>query len=109
MPMPLTLTFLAMLAATAPDEPVVRYDATPLLKLDLGQPDQRRRLWDELHLLAGLQGLVNRDGARLYIRFIQRWDDYWLDKMRAPGEWLAARPLVEETSLDALLKRYAAS
>ncbi|MBI5834704.1 MAG: hypothetical protein HZB16_20585 [Armatimonadetes bacterium] len=109
MPLPLALPLLLMMAASAPDEPVVRYDATPLTQLDLGQPDQRRRLWDELHLLSGLQGLVNRDSARLYVRFIARWDDYWLAKMRAPGEWLAARPMVEETSLDALLTRYAAT
>ena len=48
---------------------------------------------DEQLLFATLQGIVNRDAPRLYVRFVEAGgrnvDDYWLDKLSEPGQWLA--------------------
>ncbi len=82
------------------------YDITHLHGLDLKDRAQRRELWDTVHLVAALQGLANRDEARLYVRFILPWDDYWFEKMRKPGEWLAGWPLERVASLEDLLARF---
>ncbi|MCZ7638018.1 MAG: hypothetical protein M5U12_19440 [Verrucomicrobia bacterium] len=72
-----TLLMLLRLAAAPPPAPVVHYDATALFALDLGDDTQRRRFWDESHLLAALQGLANRSGPHLYLRFLRGPDDFW--------------------------------
>ena len=53
--------------APKPDGPIVYYDMTALHKLDLGDPTELRRYWDETHLVVSLQGLVNRAGPRLML------------------------------------------
>lgn len=40
-----------------------------------------------------LQGLVNRNGTRLLVK-LSTYDDRWLSKLRASGEWLAGKTLV---------------
>lgn len=59
-----------------------------------------KQLWDTLHLAATLQGIVNRDKPRFYIRYVRNQvglnvDDYWWNKYRAKGEWLAERDVVQ--------------
>lgn len=100
------LTGAAGLAQTAA-EPVVYYDATPLLKLDLADPAVRRRFWDECHLLFALQGLANRESPRLFVRFLAEPDDFWWGEMTRSGGWLAGRAVERLDSLEALLPRFA--
>ncbi|HAZ62397.1 MAG TPA: hypothetical protein DCZ72_02125 [Armatimonadetes bacterium] len=103
-----SLALPLLLSVCAPaDGVLVRYEATELFNIDLNDPANRVRFWEEFHLLAGLQGLVNRESAQLWLRAYQAWDDYWWDKLRAPEQWLAGREVVEESDLDALLARYA--
>ena len=49
--------------------------------------------WDEMHALATLQGIVNRDVASLYIDYVsengQNVDKYWWNVYSAAGEWLS--------------------
>ncbi len=73
------------------DGPIVYYDMTALHRLDLGDPVQLRRYWDETHLVISLQGLVNRDAARLYLRYVEAPDDFWWERMTEPGGWLEGR------------------
>ncbi|MCE5198958.1 MAG: hypothetical protein ABFD54_02590 [Armatimonadota bacterium] len=40
-----------------------------------------------------LQGLVNRSGTKLFVKLNAR-DDVWLDRQRAPGNWLAGKNIV---------------
>lgn len=79
-------------AAAAP--PLVTCDLTPLLRRNIDSLAERRTAWDTLHLVAALQGLVNRDKAQLYVYLVgpdAKYDHYWLGKLRAPGQWLADR------------------
>ncbi len=74
--------------------------------MDLSDLQQRRRVWDETHLLASLQGLANRDAPRLFLRYLRQTDDFWWEQMTAPGGWLEGREIERVESLDALLKKF---
>lgn len=93
--------------------PLAVYDLTYVYDYDLTDPQQAAIAYDHMHLVTTLQGIVNRDEPRLYVRFIQggeldpfNRDDYWLEKLRAPGEWLAARQLEHVRDLDSLIRRF---
>lgn len=90
-----------------PGGPVVYYDLTPLYALDIKDPIQRRRLWDEIHLVTSLQGLVNRDAPRLFIRHIKGPDDFWWEQMTQTGGWLAGLQVVRISNLEELLAHFA--
>ena len=104
----LITTAAATPAASKPDVPeaIVYYDMTPLFALDLKDPAQRRRFWDETHLVVSLQGLVNRTAPRLFLRYVKQPDDFWWDQMTAPHEWLAGRKVIRVQTLAELLERY---
>ncbi|MBL9139443.1 MAG: hypothetical protein JNK85_26475 [Verrucomicrobiales bacterium] len=61
-------------------------------RINAKDPGAVHRVWDEMHLLAALQGLVNRDAPRFYLFFCSEWgvetDRFWWDWMRGEGEWL---------------------
>jgi len=77
--------------------PIKVYDLRYTLKIDTGKPDQVRMAWDHCHAVAALQGLVNRNSPQLYVRFVdsqtskKNVDDYWLEKLSGPGQWLHGR------------------
>ena len=56
------------------------------------------RLWETMHLTSTLQGIVNRDEPRLYIKYIStdgvEVDQFWWDKCVGEGKWLAGRRTV---------------
>ncbi len=85
---------------------IVYYDMTALNQLDLSDPVQLRRYWDETHLVVSLQGLVNRDAARLYLRYVQTPDDFWWQRMTEPGGWLEGRQVDRVDNLADLLHRF---
>lgn len=97
---------LAMHGADAPENAVVFFDATQRLALDFNDDRQRRAHWDEMHLIAALQGLVNRDHARLFIRYMRDPDDFWWEQMTKPGGWMASREVAHVNTLDELLARF---
>ncbi len=103
---PLLCAAVRSSAAAPPAEPVVSYDATALFKLNLANETQRRRFWDESQLLFALQGLVNRDAPRLFVRYVAAPDDFWWGEMTRPGGWLVDRRIEKIDSLEALLKRF---
>ncbi len=79
---------------------IVLVDLRHLNEYDLSDPSQARRMWDRLHAVSTLQGVVNRDAPRLYIRYVnnergENVDDYWWDKYRKEGEWLSGSRTVE--------------
>ena len=49
--------------------------------------------WDEMHALATLQGIVNREKAALYIDYVnengRNIDKYWWDIYSKEGQWLS--------------------
>lgn len=102
------LLFCAPTAAAAGDDMLYFYDMTDLNALDLTDPAQARRAWDAAHLVASLQGLVNRDAPRLFVRFLPDPDDFWFAHLREEGEWLAGRPLRRIESLEEALRTFRA-
>ena len=87
-------------------EPIVYFDLTYLFKLNLNDECQRRRFWDEAHLVAALEGLVNRDHPQLFVRYLKKPDDFWWNQMNQSGRWLAGRKIVRIGDLNELLKRF---
>lgn len=90
--------------------PVTIVDMRYLLAADLNDPQQVITLWDQLHTMATLQGIVNREVPRLYIKYIEESgtsiDEYWWNKYRLPGEWLAGRDTIELKNVTDAIRYY---
>jgi hypothetical protein len=88
------------------------YDLSYAAKVDLDDTAQVKIAWDHCHALAALQGIVNRTTPRLYVRFVRsphyarNIDDYWLEKITRPGQWLDGRRLDEAQSIEELVGRF---
>ncbi|MFO7974180.1 MAG: GxGYxYP family putative glycoside hydrolase [Candidatus Hydrogenedentota bacterium] len=98
---------IAAFAAEEDAVPIAYYDMTALNRLDLADPVQARRAWDTAHLVASVQGIVNREEPRLFVRFMKHPDDFWFEYCRNESEWLTDRPVETVPSLEALLRRFA--
>jgi hypothetical protein len=72
--------------------PVTLFDMQYLNRMDVNQPENAVTVWEHLHAVATLQGIVNRDKPRLYLFYVENEghniDRYWWDKYRLPGKWL---------------------
>lgn len=101
----LCVVTLTLAAAPAPRRIYV-YDLTHLYTLDRKDPAQARRAWDEAHVVTSLQGLVNRDQPRLFVRFMKETDDFWLTHLRQKGQWLANTQITPINSLAELLRTF---
>jgi len=72
------------------------------------------RAFENAHLVSALQGIVNRTDPRLYVHFVQGVispgdvDQYWLDRLREPGRWLAQKTLQAAPSIESLVQTFAA-
>jgi hypothetical protein len=57
------------------------FDLKYTLSYDIKAPEQVKSLWDDIHAVATLQGIVNRDAPRLYINYVVTSgidiDNYW--------------------------------
>ena len=104
----LVLTIQSSYFTCSSREPIRILDLRQWNETDLLDSVEVCRLWDMMHATATLQGIVNRRSPRLYIRYIQNYrgqniDDYWWQKYRQTGEWLAEADTLECTSiLDAI-------
>jgi len=97
----------AAVAATAPGTaPVYHFDMTCLHELDRSDPAQAREAWDTAHLVASVQGIVNRERPVLFVRFMPHPDDFWFDYLRGEGQWLAGRDVVRLDSVEDLLRTF---
>lgn len=60
---------------------------------------QVARLWDVMHSVATMQGIVNRGEPVLYVDYVcngsTRVDKYWWDMFRREGEWLSGRKVTK--------------
>ena len=78
--------------------------------MDLADFRQAGRAWDECHAVASIQGIVNRSGPRLYVRFVEHddvnIDDYWLKHLTEPGGWLAGATLRPVEALTELIDAF---
>ena len=66
---------------------------TYTLKLNRTNPHQLHEIWDDSHVLTGLQGLANRNNAAIYQFFIGgdtgSIDHFWWHWMRGEHNWLS--------------------
>ncbi len=85
-------------------EPIHVLDLSYLNKKNLNNADQMQEAWDTLHLAASLQGIVNRKGPRLFIRFMPDPDDFWFDYCTNESGWLVNRQLVRHEGEAGLLE-----
>jgi hypothetical protein len=89
---------------------VYTYDARPLNQFDLGTPAQATRIWDEMHLLAALQGLVNRDTPRLYLFYCSEFgvdtDLFWFNWLRDEDGWLRSAEVRPLANVDQVLTTF---
>lgn len=105
----LLATGVARAQVPAPTE-VFFHDAGQLRALDLAQPSNTTRVWDTLHALSAVQGIVNRDSPRLVISYCREYgintDQFWLDWLRNEDGWLSQASLVSLESLDAIVSHF---
>jgi len=85
-------------------------DARPLKKLDLSQPEKATEVWDTMHALAALQGIVNREKPRFYLLYCAEFgvetDEFWLDWLRGEDGWLRKTQTVPLASLEEAVRAF---
>jgi hypothetical protein len=116
----LVCAFLPVAVRSAPPRkaflktmPLATFDLTSIDWYDLHTKSGKNNAWAEARCVAALQGIVNRNQPRLYITYVsddpQRpgWiDRFWLTHLRAPGGWLADRPLRPISTLEGLIQTF---
>ncbi len=105
--------FEAMFAETEADQKL-QYDANKLYYFDLYDfmltTGDSVFNYDVAFMISVLQGIVNRDGQHLFIRFNGRnafsadMDNFWLDYLQGEGQLLEGKDVVEVESPAALLR-----
>ncbi|GAA4311634.1 GxGYxYP family putative glycoside hydrolase [Compostibacter hankyongensis] len=80
------------------------------LSADLHNPDSLKMIWDDIHAVATLQGIVNRRSPRLYIFLVKNGrvdiDRYWWNKYRGKGKWLSGRDTVLYPDVGSMINAY---
>lgn len=85
-------------------------DMRYLLECDMNNTEEVKQVWDELHSISTLQGIVNRDEPSLYIKYIMEGDicidEYWWNKYRCEGNWLAGKDTFQLKNIDETILYY---
>jgi hypothetical protein len=88
---------------------IVTIDLTSLNSLPMNT-ENAKAIWDPLHTLATLQGIVNRQSPRLYLFYVENEgvniDRYWWDKYRQSGKWLAEAKVKEYQDIIELITAF---
>ncbi|MBW3625178.1 MAG: hypothetical protein KY468_17410 [Armatimonadetes bacterium] len=91
-------------------EVIHTFDASALRRLDLSRPENAEEVWDTLHLLAALQGIVNRRRPRLYLFYTREFgvetDRFWFDWLRGEDGWLSRADVKPLGDLESALKSF---
>lgn len=86
------------------------FDLKYTLPYDLTDRSLVLSLWDDIHAVSTLQGVVNRDKPQLFINYVVESgieiDRYWWNKYRQPGEWLHAKDTVVYDDIIMLVNAY---
>ena len=81
-----------------PEGGIVFLDLTRYEAINRNDTSQINRTWDILHAAATLQGIVNRETPRIYVKYVgvsgNNVDQYWWDMYRESGKWLDGKPAV---------------
>jgi hypothetical protein len=112
----LLLLYLLKPSASSAQTPAIKlFDLGYTLRIDANNREQVRMAWDHCHAVATLQGLVNRQGPTLYLRFTesqhrrQNVDDFWLERLSQPGQWLHGRQVERIDTIADLVRRFRSS
>jgi len=105
-----SLLLPAVISGTATQSPEITVvDAWQLFQESSQDPTVRRRQWDDLQAMSALQGIVNRNGPRLYLNLVGdqgKIDRYWWAHMRRPGSWLSKGRTAKAYDIRDLLQTY---
>ncbi len=100
---------MPMLAAPAP-KIIHVLDVRSLKSRDLSRPEQAAEVWDTMHALAALLGIVNRDAPRLYLLYCAEFgvetDQFWLEWLRGEDGWLRETKIAPLTSLEDAVRAF---
>jgi len=90
--------------------PIVIFDLKYTLSYNLNDSLQTLDVWDDIHTVATLQGIVNRNEPRLFVNYVVESkfeiDTYWWNKYRKKGEWLHGRDTVVLNSIEELVRYF---
>lgn len=104
--------FLSVLFSCQKQNPdaIGMFDLKYTLSYDLNDLKQVESMWDDIHTVATLQGIVNRETPRLFINYVVRSDididNYWWKKYREPERWLHGRDTVVYHDIVQLINAY---
>ncbi len=91
-------------------DPIVYIDMRYTLKADYRDSMAVVGVWDDLHAISALQGIVNRDKPRLYIEYVETngrsIDAYWWNRYRRTGEWLNGRDTLRMESVEDVVRHF---
>lgn len=100
----LMLAFGIPTTSGAPPKTIRVLDARELKSRDLARAENAEEVWDTMHALAALQGIVNRESPRLYLLYCAEFgvetDQFWLDWLRGEDGWLRKTQVVPVASLE---------
>ncbi|MEI7422297.1 MAG: GxGYxYP domain-containing protein [Prolixibacteraceae bacterium] len=86
------------------------YDLKYTLDYNLKDSLQVLSLWDDIHAVSTLQGVVNRKSPHLYVNYIKssgiEIDSYWWNKYRQKGEWLSGKDTIVYSNIVELVNAY---
>lgn len=86
------------------------YDLKYTLAYDLDNSEQVLFLWDDIHTVSTLQGVVNREKPRLFVNYVVESgieiDSYWWNKYRQSGEWLHGKDTIVYKDIVTLIEAY---
>jgi hypothetical protein len=99
---------LKMTGCVQASPPIIIFDLKYTLSYNLDDSLQVLNLWDDIHTVATLQGIVNRNEPRLFVNYIvesgNEIDTYWWNKYRRKGEWLHGRDTLVISNIEELVK-----
>ena len=104
------IVLLLVANATFAGNKIGIYDLRYTLQADLSTAQGLNLAWDDVHAVATLQGVVNRDTPRLYVYFVMEGnndiDGYWWNKYSQKGEWLCGRETRTYRTMEDLFTAY---
>ena len=104
------LFFVGIASEAKRQEPIVYVDMRYTLRADYKDSLAVVGVWDDLHAISALQGIVNRDEPRLYIEYVETHgtsiDAYWWNRYRREGEWLAGRDTICLQSVEEAVRHF---
>lgn len=91
-------------------DPIGIYDLGYTLEADFKVNQNAKLAWDHTHLVASLQGIVNKNRPNLYIHLIRNGevdvDRYWWDKFHGKNNWLSNRDTILFKRIEDLIGYY---